>query len=502
MEFLQSLKFRMFLLTFFIIGSSGVYYFVYIDYQELYAKTNNYEIVGYSETTYMNDLREYRSLKKTVEVLEIEFIESFDKIEKWSSDLYYDIDDIRNNENLTIPKRIDDINVVLDEQQELEDFIWSEIARGNKVGIDLSDIGNNSDITRDEKIVILDAEIKLKILENEYKLLKEEADEEGFDYAKIDAKDISQNDKNKELQAAIIDYRYYKNAKSVATELNSMHIKTASILGSSKSNESKSNTLDKMLTDEVAKRSKESWNGNLKIMSYNVLYSHGASGYSNYGTRYKNIGRNITSDNPAIVGVQELKYGRDMPYLMSYIPSKYRSIEYTRYNQQNGIIYDTTKLVLVDQGVHNFNVKGSNGHRGITWATFRIKGTNDLILYNTTHFTRVYSTQYLEAKQSVAVVNNLKAKYNPKYTVFGGDFNWSYNDNVSPSPVSYIQNNLNMTCRSLQGGTFPSNSRGRQLDYNCVSNNMTIGPTTTNRSYYNGGKASDHIPVINTISRK
>ena len=47
-----------------------------------------------------------------------------------------------------------------------------------------------------------------------------------------------------------------------------------------------------------------------------------------------------------LIGVQELRYGYEIPFILGRLPAKYNGIDYTGAGQQNGIIYDSTKVEL------------------------------------------------------------------------------------------------------------------------------------------------------------
>jgi len=242
---------------------------------------------------------------------------------------------------------------------------------------------------------------------------------------------------------------------------------------------------------EKAKRDKESFSGSIKPMFYNVLFSHTGSPYKNWGIRSKNIGKIISNNNPDIIGLQELRYNGDLSGIMRNLPSKYSGYDYIGNIQQNGIIYNTQTLELLEKGYIATN--SSSPHRGGTWGFFRIRGTNDTLLFTSFHLTGNNRDDHVKETNSIINhMNNLKSRLQPNTIIIGGDLNYDV-DNNSEGTTSKIENNLNLSC-STTSETFPKS--GKSLDYICSSKNLKLKSIYNDWDYYENGYASDHIPII------
>lgn len=172
--------------------------------------------------------------------------------------------------------------------------------------------------------------------------------------------------------------------------------------------------------------------GDVRVMSYNILAHMESWGGSPVPPRAKLLLRVLEEVKPDVIGVQEMSSDWHT-VLDANLGSEYVVLhpDIDVFNKnKTPLIYNSDKLELIESEYVALKEGDENGSRAITWGLFAVRATGRYILVTNTHFNLVKEDQESksleimnsQADQLISKIEELYARYNCT-VVACGDYN-------------------------------------------------------------------------------
>lgn len=189
---------------------------------------------------------------------------------------------------------------------------------------------------------------------------------------------------------------------------------------------------------ELRQEDNSSEEGAFRIMSSNVLVHIKGWGGEPVKPRAHRFAEAVKHYAPDVIGMQEMCsdwYKYLLPQLADYevIHPKHSAFMENR----SAILYNKSKLDLVDEGFQKYSVGDKNGCRAITYGVFKRKSDNKQIIVSSTHFDLIRNKDYEKEKgimlkqtgEFLDVIKGLEEKYPNVPIAMTGDYNSMEHEN-------------------------------------------------------------------------
>lgn len=191
----------------------------------------------------------------------------------------------------------------------------------------------------------------------------------------------------------------------------------------------------------------------LRIMSSNVLVHIKSWGGEQVKPRAQRYAEVVKHYAPDVICMQEM-CSDWYKYLLPQIEKNYQLIEPKHsvfQKNKTPIIYNKTKLNLIESRVVRFSKGDNNGCRNVTLGVFERKSDGKKFAVLSTHFDLIRMNNYdkeksimlLQCEEFVSVVKSIKEKFGNIPVFMGGDYNSMENENSRYTGEQYsIENDL------------------------------------------------------------
>ena len=245
----------------------------------------------------------------------------------------------------------------------------------------------------------------------------------------------------------------------------------------------------------------------IRVMSANVLVHIKDWGGEPVKPRAHRFAEAVKHYTPDVIGMQEMCsdwYKYLMPQLSNYEVIEPRNSIFVE--NRSPLLYDTSTLNLIDNGLTKYTKGDKNGCRAITYAIFERKADKKKFIVTNTHLDLIRMKNYDKEKsimlsqvdQFFKQIEQLKSKY-PNLPIFmTGDYNSMEHENsrFTGSPYKYENDLTYYKCYGKLCGSFAYNKiAAKYIDSKFIDNIEKIDSNT--RGYKYRDPTWDHIFLTN-----
>lgn len=255
--------------------------------------------------------------------------------------------------------------------------------------------------------------------------------------------------------------------------------------------------------------------GNLRIMSSNLLVHYESWGGTPAKPRAKKYIEMLNTYTPDVIGIQEMS-DEWFCLLGSNLPNGYKMINKTitgLFIRMTAMIYNSNTLNLIDSGEFGFEQGDNPRLRRIVWGVFESKETGKRFAVTNTHFDLIREGREAEfaeimeyqRERTISFSNELKEKYDcPVFST--GDFNTMEDTELTNEvDIPAIYNSLAQSlvdakyeaktqiCGNAQAWEYPS------YDHIFMNGEASVN-TFAVLSYDYFTDMSDHYPIIADVT--
>ncbi len=294
-----------------------------------------------------------------------------------------------------------------------------------------------------------------------------------------------------------------------------------------------SNPEDQGATYEQAKKTYTeaiTADGSLCVMTYNILWDKETTGETQWSYRREGLVNLLKRHHPDVIGVQE-GFLNQVEYIKNELGYQYfgfgtddgkpESGDPNRYESLNPIVYNPSRLTLLDKGVFWYSddpdspnlgycAGTSDTHyRNCVWGKFSQK---DKIIYLfNTHFALADDIREKQAKLLMSKIREIAGE--GALTIITGDFNadpkrdHSYSVLTDSSLPMHLTDSKNKCTAPLAGPSFTGNgltvgsrTSGYEVDHIFMRNINSCSAHKIIDDYERAWYPSDHFPVLAVLS--
>jgi endonuclease/exonuclease/phosphatase family metal-dependent hydrolase len=254
------------------------------------------------------------------------------------------------------------------------------------------------------------------------------------------------------------------------------------------------------------------WAGVLRVMSFNVRLPVKADGPNRWEVRQDTLIRAIRSENPDLVGTQELFYTQ-AEYVVRNLPEYEwfgNSRRGTREDEHMGVFYKPSALRVIECGnfwlsetpdVPASQAWGATLPRMVTWALFEVRDGGRRFYYFNTHFQ--HTAQGNQARiNSAKLISERIGKLAPEVPlILTGDFNAGAPD-AEPYKIltAGLKDAWTAATRKIGPAStfhgFEGRTTGERIDWILYRGPFTVLEAETVTYNEEGRYPSDHFPVV------
>lgn len=178
--------------------------------------------------------------------------------------------------------------------------------------------------------------------------------------------------------------------------------------------------------------------GDLRVMSANVLVHIAGWGGEPVKPRAQRFAEAVKHYAPDVIGMQEMC--KDWYKYLPVQLSDYEVIEPKNsafMENKSAILYNKTKLTLLEHGLKKYSKGDKNGCRAVTYGVFKRNTDNKQFIVTSTHFDLIRNKDYEAEKKTMLIqvaefkelINSLKSKYPNTPIIMTGDYNSMEHEN-------------------------------------------------------------------------
>jgi endonuclease/exonuclease/phosphatase family metal-dependent hydrolase len=258
----------------------------------------------------------------------------------------------------------------------------------------------------------------------------------------------------------------------------------------------------------------------LRVMSFNIRYGTADDGENRWELRRDLLVRVVRDFDPDILGVQEaLAFQLDevRAALGGYAQAGVGRDDGVAAGEFSAILFDTTRVVLLEQGTFWFSDSpstpgsmswGNTIPRICTWARFRDRADGATFRVYNVHWDHI--AQPSRERSAALLLERIAAAGGDEPVLITGDFNAGEGNNAFVALTSSARVPLFDTFRALhpdstEVGTFhgfDGRTSGEKIDAILAGRRWEVRSASIVRTAADGRYPSDHYPVIAVLRRR
>lgn len=244
-----------------------------------------------------------------------------------------------------------------------------------------------------------------------------------------------------------------------------------------------------------------------RVMSANVLVHIAGWGGEPVKPRAHRFAEAVKHYAPDVIGMQEMCsdwYKYLLPQLEDYQVIEKKNSLFME--NRSAIIYNASKLNLLESGLYKYSVGDKNGCRAVTYGVFERKTDSKRIIVTSTHLDLIRNKDYEKEKNTmlkqveefVEQIETLKIKYPNVPIIMAGDYNSMEHENSRFTGDVYDRENdlTYFKCYGKEAGAFAYEELNKHfIDTKFVENIQQKFDNT--RGYLYDDPTWDHIFMTN-----